>query len=304
MKLATYSDGSRDGQLIVVSRDLASAHYANGIATRLQQVLDDWNFLAPQLEALYGQLNQGRLRHAFGFEPGRCMAPLPRSFHWCEWASAGERAGRQRVGGWVQPAQGSLQALGVREGDGDVKFQLRLGLAVVTGDVAQGLGAREAVEAVRLLMCAQRWAGDDADPVADPTVFCAPVAITPDELGPAWRGGRVQPAADAGHVIEVHWRIDGRRAPAREAALPRRWPQDTHFGELIAETARTRPLAAGTVLAWYGALDAEAPLPAQGQRVRSELWGPGGLSLFGAIEPTWGAAGAAAFEAPILSSGE
>ena len=52
MKLATYKDGSRDGQLVVVSRDLASAHYASGIATRLQQVLDDWNFLSPQLEDL------------------------------------------------------------------------------------------------------------------------------------------------------------------------------------------------------------------------------------------------------------
>ena len=59
MKLATYKDGSRDGQLVVVSRDLSLAHYATGIASRLQQVLDDWNFLAPQLQDLYDTLNQG-----------------------------------------------------------------------------------------------------------------------------------------------------------------------------------------------------------------------------------------------------
>jgi fumarylacetoacetate (FAA) hydrolase len=60
MKLATLKDGSRDGQLVVVSRDLAQAHYATGIATRLQQVLDDWNFLSPQLEDLYATLNGAR----------------------------------------------------------------------------------------------------------------------------------------------------------------------------------------------------------------------------------------------------
>src|SRR5690606_14075022 len=65
MKLATLKDGSRDGQLVVVSRDLSHAHYATGIAHRLQQVLDDWGFLAPQLEDLSAQLNHGRARHAF-----------------------------------------------------------------------------------------------------------------------------------------------------------------------------------------------------------------------------------------------
>ena len=84
MKLATYKDGSRDGQLVVVSRDLSTAHYATGIASKLQQVLDDWNFLAPQLEDLYSTLNQGKARHAFPFDPERCMAPLPRAYQWAD----------------------------------------------------------------------------------------------------------------------------------------------------------------------------------------------------------------------------
>ena len=82
MKLASYKDGSRDGQLVVVSRDLKTAHYASGIATRLQQVLDDWNFMSPQLEHVYDTLNQGKLRHAFAFDPALCMAPLPRPAQW------------------------------------------------------------------------------------------------------------------------------------------------------------------------------------------------------------------------------
>ncbi len=86
MKLATYQDGSRDGQLVVVSRDLAFAHYATSICSTMQQLLDDWNFLSPQLQDLYDALNrdarQGKVRHAFPFDPARCMAPLPRIYQW------------------------------------------------------------------------------------------------------------------------------------------------------------------------------------------------------------------------------
>ena len=84
MKLATYKDGSRDGQLVVVSRDLGLAHYATGIASHLQRVLDDWNFLAPQLQDLYDLLNAGKARHAFPFDPRQCMAPLPRAYQWAD----------------------------------------------------------------------------------------------------------------------------------------------------------------------------------------------------------------------------
>ncbi len=84
MKLATLKDGSRDGQLVVVSRDLTTAHYATGIAGRLQQVLDDWGFISPQLQDLYDALNAGRARHAFPFDPAQCMAPLPRAYQWAD----------------------------------------------------------------------------------------------------------------------------------------------------------------------------------------------------------------------------
>src|SRR5512145_1925882 len=84
MKLATYQDGSRDGQLVVVSRDLSTAHYASGVASRLQQVLDDWNFVSPQLEDLSATLNDGKARHAFAFDPRLCMAPLPRAYQWLD----------------------------------------------------------------------------------------------------------------------------------------------------------------------------------------------------------------------------
>src|SRR5450631_1291498 len=87
MKLATYKDGSRDGQLVVVSRDLTLAHYSTGIAGRLHQVLDDWNFLSPQLQELSQALNHGKARRAFEFDPRLCMAPLPRAYQWLDGAA-------------------------------------------------------------------------------------------------------------------------------------------------------------------------------------------------------------------------
>lgn len=87
MKLATYQDGSLDGQLVVVSRDLSCAHYATHICHTMQQLLDDWSFLSPQLQDLYEHLNrptsqQQHARHSFPFERVRCMAPLPRVYQW------------------------------------------------------------------------------------------------------------------------------------------------------------------------------------------------------------------------------
>jgi fumarylacetoacetate (FAA) hydrolase len=84
MKLATLKDGTRDGQLVVVSRDLRTAAIADSIVATLQRALDDWAFYAPQLLDLYDGLNQGRARHAFAFDPKACMAPLPRAFQWAD----------------------------------------------------------------------------------------------------------------------------------------------------------------------------------------------------------------------------
>jgi fumarylacetoacetate (FAA) hydrolase len=84
MKRATLKDDIRDGQLVVVSRDLKTAHVADGIASTLQRALDDWDFISPQLERLYEQVNAGRTARSFDFDPRRCMAPLPRAYQWAD----------------------------------------------------------------------------------------------------------------------------------------------------------------------------------------------------------------------------
>ena len=161
MKLATYKDGSRDGQLLVVSRDLGLACYATGAAQTLQQALDDWNFIAPQLQDLYVALNQGRARHAFPFEPGRCMAPLPRAFQWAVADAAPPE----------QPA-GAGRQLSLRQGSGDAflgpcedmachealpGIDCCAGLAVVSGDLPARASPEQALDAIRLLMLVNDW---------------------------------------------------------------------------------------------------------------------------------------------------
>jgi fumarylacetoacetate (FAA) hydrolase len=159
MKLATYKDGSRDGQLVVVSRDLTTAHYASGIATRLQLVLDDWNFLSPQLEDLSQTLNQGKARHAFPFDPKLCMAPLPRAFQWADGSAymnhvelvRASRNSEVPANFYEDPLMyqgGSDSFLGPRESiplkDEAWGCDFEAEIAVITTDVPMGVSAAEA----------------------------------------------------------------------------------------------------------------------------------------------------------------
>ncbi|PJG59470.1 2-keto-4-pentenoate hydratase, partial [Aeromonas cavernicola] len=82
MKLATLNNGKRDGALVVVSRDLTRAVRVSEIAPTLQGALDEWAEVAPRLEAVYQQLNEGRVAEAFAFDEAACLSPLPRAYQW------------------------------------------------------------------------------------------------------------------------------------------------------------------------------------------------------------------------------
>jgi len=289
MKLATYKDGSRDGQLVVVSRDLGQAHFATGTATRLQQVLDDWNFLSPQLNDLYVTLNHGKARHAFPFDPRQCMAPLPRAYRWAE--GLADPSPAPTPADWAMVQGGSDDFLGPTDpawfGAEAWGINVHAGLAVITGDVAMGASPDQALSGVRLLMLANRWClrqllDDEQARGRGPLQGLAapafsPVAITPDELGEAWRGGRVHGTLQAA--------LNGRPLGPCEtgAAMP------AHFGQLIAHLTKTRQVRAGAVV---GSGPLAKPDPARGgglafgDRVRVEMVGADGLSLFGAIDQT------------------
>ena len=255
MKLATYKDGSRDGQLVVVSRDLSQAHYASHVADRLQQVLDDWNFLSPQLQDIFDALNAGRARHAFPFDPAQCMAPLPRAY---QVALADAYPARQALlqqasgGEDAVPALHMVQCPGdallgaqdpVRCATEDFGVDFGAGVAVICGDIPLECAADRALDGVRLLaLCNAVVLSNLTVQDGKPTVQsqCAttfsPVAVTPDELGEAWARGRVNLS------LQCSW--NGRKVGMGDAGSE----MGTHFGQLIAHLAKTRALRAGSIV--------------------------------------------------------
>lgn len=261
MKLATYKDGSRDGQLVVVSRDLGTAHYATGIASRLQQALDDWNFIAPQLQDLSDALNHSRARHPFAFDPAQCMAPLPRAYQWLDGSAYLNHVELVRAAGrddvperfYTEPLMyqgGSDDFLGPCDDivvpDEAMGIDFEAELAVVTADVPMAATAEQGLDAIRLLMLANDVslrhliAGEVETRLGlvqgKPATAFSPVAVTPDELGEAWQGGRVHLA------LQTSW--NGRKVGLCEAGPDMRF----HFGQLIAHAARTRRLRAGSIV--------------------------------------------------------
>ncbi len=261
MKLATYKDGSRDGQLVVVSRDLSTAHYATGIADRLQQVLDDWNFLSPQLQDLYVQLNAGRARHPFPFDPTQCMAPLPRAYQWADGSAYINHVELVRKARNAEvPASFYTDPLMYQGGSDDfigpcddvvvpseaMGIDFEAEIAVITGDVKMGSSPEQALDGIRLMMIANDVSLRNLIPAelakgfgffqSKPATAFSPVAITLDELGDAWDKGRVN------LTLTSTW--NGRRVGMCDAG-----PEMTfHFGQLIAHICKTRNVRAGSIV--------------------------------------------------------
>ena len=322
MKLATYKDGSRDGQLVVVSRDLSTAHYATGMAGTLQQALDDWNFVAPQLEDLSATLNHGRARHAFAFDPKQCAAPLPRAYQWADgsaYINHVELVRRSRESavpesfyhdplmyqGGSDDFLGPCDAIVCRTEDHGIDFEAEV--AVVTGDVPMASTPEQALEGIRLLMLAndvslRRLIPDELAKgfgffQGKPATAFSPVAVTPDELGDAWHDGRVH------LVMQSTW--NGRKVGMCEAG-----PEMTfHFGQLIAHICKTRNVRAGSIVGsgtvsnkdWANGYSCIAERRAIetiedgkastdfmkfGDTIRIEMKGLDGHSVFGAIDQT------------------
>ena len=261
MKLATYKDGSRDGQLVVVSRDLGTAHYATGIASKLQQVLDDWSFLSPQLQDLYDQLNSGRARHPFPFDPAQCMAPLPRAYQWADGSAYINHVELVRKARNSEvPESFYTDPLMYQGGSDDfigpcddvvvpseaMGIDFEAEIAVVTGDVKMGASPEQALDGIRLVMLANDVSLRNLIPAelakgfgflqSKPATAFSPVAVTLDELGDAWDHGRLN--------LVVHSTWNGRKVGMCDAG-----PEMTfHFGQLIAHVAKTRNVRAGSII--------------------------------------------------------
>jgi fumarylacetoacetate (FAA) hydrolase len=327
MKLATLRDGSRDGQLVVVSRDLTIALHASHIASRLQQALDDWGFIAPQLNDLYVTLNEGRARHAYAFDPAQCLAPLPRAYQWADGSAyvnhvelvRRARGAEMPQSFWTDPLMyqgGSDDLLGPMEdivcADEAWGIDFEAEVAVVTDDVPMGTAAAAAGAHVRLVMLVNDVSLRNLIPPelakgfgffqSKPATAFSPVAVTPDELGEAWDGRKLN------LPLVVHW--NGERVGSAHAGTDMVFD----FPQLIAHAARTRNLRAGSIVGsgtvsnkdasrGYSCIAEKRALEMiadskpstefmkYGDRVRIEMFDGAGRSIFGAIDQTVAAAG-------------
>ncbi len=321
MKLASLRAG-RDGELVLVDRALAWAVRATDIAPTLQRALDDWDELAPALERRYAELCAGRAPDAFALDPGRLAAPLPRAHQWLDGSAYLHHVRLvRRARGAEMPASfesdplmyqgGSDVLLGPRDpiplADEAWGCDFEAELAVIVGDLPRGADPARCEAAIRLFALVNDVSLRELIPGElakgfgflhgkPPTAF-APVAVTPDELGAAWREGR------------LHGRVEVSRNAERFGAPDAGRGMAFGFPELVAHAARTRPLSAGTIvgsgtisnddpaagsccIAERRALETidhgapRTPYLRVGERVRIEMLGEDGGSIFGAIDQT------------------
>jgi fumarylacetoacetate (FAA) hydrolase len=283
MRLATLRDGTRDGALLVVGRDGRSFVRASAIAPSLQAALDDWPRAAPALAALGAQLeiDGGEPLDEALLNEGRLGPPLPRAYEWIDGsafinhillvrrARAAEPPATLHSDPLVyQGASGCL--LGPNDpfllGDEQHGLDFESEVAVVLGDTPRGTTVGDAPAHVRLLLLANDWTFRNLVPaelakgfgffVSKPATAFSPFAVTPDELGPAYRDGRLH--------LPLQTRLNGVRVGDPNAGA------EMHFSfyDLISHITQTRALTAGTILGSGTVSNAD---PARGVSCLAEL---------------------------------
>ena len=330
MKLATLKRGRRDGTLVVVSRDLTLCQTVAEIATTLQQALDDWDAKAPQLVAVYEALNHGAARHAEPFDPKACHSPLPRAYQWADGSAYVNHIELVRKARnaemppelWTDPLMyqgGSDSFVGpcdpIWASDEAWGIDFEAEVAVVSGDVQMGASAAQCEKQIRLLMLVNDVSLRNLIPgelakgfgflQSKPATAFSPVAVTPDELGDAWRDGKVHlPLAVA---------LNDQPFGKPDAGIDMIF----NFAQLMAHLAKTRELEAGSIVGsgtvsnkqgglfgssvanggvgycciaevrMYETIEAgkpTTPFMRFGDKVRIEMFDGSGASIFGAID--------------------
>ena len=260
MKLASLKAG-RDGRLVIVSEDLTRFTDATRIAPTLQAALDDWDRAEPHLRELAHSLEVGAAP-VERFHERDCASPLPRSFQWADGSAyvnhvelvRKARGAEMPASFWTDPLMyqgGSDSFLGPRD---DILFpedeawgvDFEAEVAVITGDVPMGVSAQDALGLIRLVMLVNDVSlrGLIPDELAKgfgffqskPSSAFSPCAVTPDALGDAWRGGKLN--------LPLMVTLNGKPFGRADAGVDMTF----HFGQLIAHAAKTRPLAAGSII--------------------------------------------------------
>lgn len=320
MKLGSLKSGGRDGALIVVSADLSRAVPAGDIAPTLQAALDDWDHVSGGLRQRCKDLEAGSADGAFPLRMEDLAAPLPRAYQFLDgsaYLAHVERVRRAR-GAEMPPSflndplmyqavsDGFLPPVGtipVESEEFGIDFESEV--CIVTDDVPMGVTAAEAAGHVRLICLVNDVSLRNLIPAelgkgfgflhSKPRSALSPVMVTPDELGDAWRDGKL-------HLPLLTW-LDDERFGAPGAGADMQFS----FHELMAHAAKTRPLAAGTIIGSgtvanrdesLGAScmaekrmleiirdgQATTPFLSFGAKVRIEMLDRSGRNIFGSIE--------------------
>lgn len=259
MKLASLKHG-RDGRLVVVSNDLTRATEATLVAPTLQAALDDWTRAAPRLADIAEQLEHGSIP-SFRLHEHDCASPLPRAFQWADGSAYVNHVAlvRQARGAempasfWTDPLMyqgGSDTFLGPRDpivmADEAFGIDFEGEVAVITGDVPMGVTPEAARDLIRLVMLVNDVSLRNLIPgelgkgfgffQSKPSSAFSPCAVTPDELGGAWREGKLH--------LPLQTFLNGDPFGRPDAGVDMTFD----FGTLIAHAAKTRPLSAGTII--------------------------------------------------------
>ncbi len=259
MKLASIKHG-RDGRLAVVSRDLTQAVYAHDVVNTLQGALDDWVRCGPLLRDLSETLERGMVA-SFRFREHDVASPLPRAFQWADGSAyvnhvelvRKARGADMPQSFWTEPLMyqgGSDSFLGPREpivvADEAYGIDMEAEVAVITDDVPMGVSAEDAGQHIRLVMLVNDVSLRNLIPnelakgfgffQSKPSSAFSPVAVTPDELGDAWDGGKLHLPL----LVQLNGRPFGKANAGNDMTF--------NFGQLIAHAAKTRLLGAGSII--------------------------------------------------------
>ena len=320
MKLASLKEGGRDGTLVVVNRGLSRAVKVPGIAPTLQAALDNWADTEPALVKVFDQLQEGDVDDAFDFDPKQAAAPLPRAYHWADGSAyvthvelvRKARGAELPASFWTDPLMymgasdvflGPCDDVPVESEDWGIDFESEV--AVFTDDVPAGTTPEQARAHIKLLTIINDVSLRNLIPAelakqfgfyqSKPHTSFAPVAVTPDELGAAWDGGRIH--------LPLHSTMNGVKLGSPNAGV------DNTFDlpRLISHAAKSRPLMAGTVIgsgtvANVGSKDGSSCIaeircletiaagkPTTGfmkfgDRIEIEMFDANGASIFGRID--------------------
>jgi fumarylacetoacetate (FAA) hydrolase len=260
MKLATIKDTTRDGRLVVVSRDLSRCCEVGHIARTVQAALDDWRNAAPRLREIAEGLEAGS-QPSTPFYEGDVCSPLPRAYQWADGSAyvnhvelvRKARNAEMPESFWSDPLMyqgGSDSFLGPRDpivmADEAYGIDMEGEVAVIVDDVPMGVSVDQAGEAIRLVMLVNDVSLRGLIPAelakgfgffhSKPSSAFSPVAVTLDELGSAWRDGKLH--------LPLLVALNGEPFGKANAGIDMTFD----FPQLIAHAAKTRPLAAGTII--------------------------------------------------------